>query len=194
MNAHLNKGSAMIRQLTKIQRFGWDAIIAGSAIRDSYHDKKISSVDFFISINEKIVKTISEDFSSYEWIEYWYALFNASYDTYDDVMFLGDVETYHVLNKHILAVWRLHIAGKKHQIILLNKSPQQYVIDNFDFGICMAYCDGIKMHFTNEFITDSLNHTITLYKENLSNPQLVFALGDHIDSLRKKYPGWQLQN
>lgn len=193
MKNSLSKSSVIIRNLNKLRNQGWNAIIAGSAIRDTYHDVKITTVDVFIQANTKLVKDIDIDFKALDWMEYWYRIFDCNMDKNDDVVYLGSYETYSKLDPHIYAVWHIFTSGKKYQVILLNKDPQEYVKENFDFGICRAYCDGTKMHFTSDFLNDSLNKTITLYPENLTQAQIDYALGDHIKSISRKYPGWTLR-
>lgn len=194
MKHRISKSSDMVRQLTKLRNDGWEAIIAGGAIRDTFHDKEITDVDIFVQINEVVRKRLNASYKSKAWLEYWFKAFGCNLDKNDDVTYLGGSYTFKVLDTNIQAVWQILTAGKKYQIILLNKDPITYVKENFDFGICRAYCDGRKLHFTNEFMHDTLNHTITLYRENLTDEQINYALGDHVARIQKKFPGWTLMD
>lgn len=180
----------MFHHLRRIRNEGWNAIIAGGAIRDTYHDKPISTVDILVKAQKKMIQGLGVDFKSPQWMKYWFTLFKCSAKNQDDVIYLGDMETFEKLDKHIIAVWQVITNGKTYQIILITKNPETYVQENFDFGICKAYCDGTKMRFTHQFLQDSLNHTITLYKENLTDKQIEYALNEHILKINKKYPGW----
>lgn len=192
MKRRISKSSDMVRQLIKLRADGWEAIIAGGAIRDTFHDKEITDVDIFVQGNDTKRKMVDASYKSEAWMKYWFKTFKCSLDKNDDVVYLGGSYTFNILQQNIQAVWQILTAGKKYQIILLNKDPITYVKENFDFGICKAYCDGQKIHFTNEFMHDTLHHTITLYRENLTDEQIDYALGDHIARIQKKFPGWTL--
>lgn len=184
----------MIRQLIKLRNADWDAIIAGGAIRDSFHDKPITDVDIFVGINPKKNDEVNASYNSKKWLEYWFKMFNCNLDKNDDVTFFGGNAsgggTFAELDQNLLAVWQIRTAGKIYQVILIKKDPVAYVYENFDFGICRAYCDGRKMRFTAEFMQDSMNRTITLYPEHLTQDQISYALKEHIVKIQRKYPGW----
>ena len=182
----------MIRLLHKIHGDGWTAIIAGGAFRDAFHEKPITHIDFFLKENSSIRKTIAPEYRALDWMTYWFSIFNCE-DKNDDVIFLGAGGTLSSINSHLSAVWQVVKGGKRFNVIIIDKDPVMYVNQNFDFGICRAYCDGNKMSFTNEFIEDSMNRTITLYKEHLTGEQIKYALEEHVESIQKKYPGWRLQ-
>jgi len=198
MKVNFSQSSTIIWQLNRIKTLGWNAIIAGSAIRDWYHNKPVSSINVFIEYSKDIDVHASmlEDFESLAWLDYWVNIFLPRSDVnIENIQFLGDHKSNKHINDHILAVWTISSSGtfgKNYYIIMLDKDPKLYVEENFDFGICMAYTDGKKIHFSNEFITDSMNHTITLYPKNLTPFQLEYAFGQHLTKLYKKYPGWSL--
>ncbi len=180
----------MVAQLVKLRRFGWNAIIAGGAVRDTYHDRMISDVDIFAEENSNFLSKIDSNYASTKWTEYWKQLFNFNEEKNDSIKFFGDGYVFNILDNKICAVWEIRKGLKRYQIIVVNKDPRAYVSENFDYGICRAYCDGTKMHFTNEFLQDSLNKTITLYPENLTDKQIEYALDHHIKKIRAKYAGW----
>ncbi len=190
----LTRSSEIIRNLNVIRSKGWDAIIAGSVIADSYHGKHIApnqSIDIFIKSKKKSNQMSRNDTTSYttkDWIHYWYKMFNMK--DFDTIKCLGDHKRFRQFNSHIEAVWELETYGKSYKIIIVDKDPRKYVDENFDFGIAMAYCDGTKMHFTNEFMQDTLNKTITLYEKNLTPTQIMYAKSEHAKKLAQKYPGW----
>ena len=190
MNFRLNKNTAMFQHLKRIRNAGWNAIIAGGAIRDTYHDKRVSTIDVFVKAQKKAIKEMGIEFKSPKWMQYWFNMFKCSAKHQDDVIYLGDIETFEKLDRNIIAVWQVITKGKTYQIILITKDPEKYVEDNFDFGICKAFYDGTKMRFTNDFLMDSLNHTITLYREHLTDKQIEYAVTEHVHKIKKKYPGW----
>ena len=180
----------MVIQLRKLINVGWNAIIAGGAVRDTYHERPVSDVDIFVEESEIMLKMNDSDYGSDKWIDYWKKMFNFSEAKNDKIKYFGDGYVFHVLDNDICAVWEIRKGLKKYQVILLRQDPRTYVSEKFDFGICRAYCDGRKLHFTNEFLQDSLNNTITLYPENLSEKQIDYAVNHHIQKIRNKYPGW----
>ena len=191
MSQRLSRNSDMVAQLLRIRNIGWDAIIAGGAVRDTFHDRKISDVDIFVKANPEIARKVSNDFNSSAWVEYWSRVFKFDPKRNDQVKFFGDEYTFNGLDQNIMGVWEILKNTKRYQIILIKMDPREYIGKHFDFGICRAYCDGVKMHFTDEFLTDSMNQTITLYKEHRTEPQLIYALQHHLKKIQHKYPGWR---
>ena len=129
----------MFQHLKRIRNAGWNAIIAGGAIRDTYHDKHVSTIDVFVKAQKKAIKEMGIEFKSPKWMQYWFNMFKCSAKHQDDVIYLGDIETFEKLDRNIIAVWQVITKGKTYQIILITKDPEKYVEDNFDFGICKAF-------------------------------------------------------
>jgi len=190
MNQRISKNSDMVAHLQRLRKAGWDAIIAGGAVRDTFHENKISDVDIFIAENVNHRPKIDNNYNSDKWMEYWSKIFQFNPKKNDEIKLFGDEYTFNGLDTLILGVWEVLKGNTRYQLILLKIDPRKYVCNHFDFGICRAYCDGTKMHFTNEFLVDSLNQTITLYKENLTEPQLQYAVTNHLQKIQQKYPGW----
>ena len=182
----LTAQSTAVRKLIKLRELGWDAIIAGGAVRDTFHGKPISDIDIFTTLSSTVKKP--GYFKDQKWLEYWVNFFGKT--GLHSVRFLGNEYTFGSLDKHLLAVWEIKFEKTKYQIILLDKDPIKYMTDNFDFGLCRAYCSGTKMHFTDAFIKDSMNQTITLYPEHLTDEQIEYATGRHLKKLIAKYPGF----
>jgi hypothetical protein len=187
MNLAINKSSEVIRQLNALRKYNWDdAIIAGGAIRDLYFKHPISHFDIFLTAKRlDISVTRDDDFRAFTWAEYWETLFSGHRARY-----LGNNTR---LSNNIWAVWEIDSLMITYRVILIDKPPIQYVNENFDFGVCMAYCDGTKVHFSSGFMNDAMNQTLTLYRKNLTEEQLKYAMGDHLSKLQRKFPGWKLK-
>lgn len=190
MSQAISKRSSMVIQLRKLINVGWNAIIAGGAVRDTYHDRPVSDIDIFVKEDDKMLSMLGSNYASQKWTDYWKQMFNYTESKNDKIRFFGDGYVFNVLDDDICGVWEIRKGLKKYQIIMLKQDPRDYVSEKFDFGLCRAYCDGRKLHFTNEFLEDSLNKTITLYPENLTKKQIDYAVNHHIQKIRQKYPGW----
>lgn len=191
MKLKLSRSSGMVLDLKKLRSWGWDdAIIAGGAIRDSAFDKPVSDVDIFLSFNDRDETSgITKDYKNTKWLGYWFDKLGANKST-DHATYIGGSSSLGDMNTNLLAAWEVEKNETKYQIMLLDKNPELFVEEDFDFGICKAFCDGTKVRFTDKFIKDALNHTITIYPEHLTEKQIEFAINHHIQKILKKYPGW----
>ena len=193
------------------------AIIAGGAIRDNYHDVMISDVDVFIQ-HPSFVQTgearadcmPQRPFQHAEWNDYWAEVLQLRSD--NERLIVSDRVTWHYSTYEepptkrnpyvedddfsktpdVLAVWNIMRGFNPYQIIFTTMDPVQYVNDKFDFGLCKAYCDGYKVHLSQDFMTDTRNKTITFVGNGLTNQQTQYALSHHLPRIQEKYPGYQL--
>lgn len=81
--------------------------------------------------------------------------------------------------------------GMKYQLIFIEMEPVSYVYNDFDFGICKVYFDGVKMVVTEEFWYD-LEHKQLTISGKFSAGQLLHTLYVHRSNLIKKFPGWKV--
>jgi len=192
MKKRLTRTSGIIRSLHYIKKEGWNAIVAGGVLRDMYHGKAISDVDIFIEydyrdITQILGKTVPSLRDTF-WEAYWHNTLKCG--AYDSCDFEGF--KYAEEDDMLYAVWTTTKNGLKYQIVFVKDDPIHYVENYFDFGICKAYSDGNKIRFTDEFLKDSSNHTITLYSENLTEDQRNHALNNHLPRIQEKYSGYRL--
>jgi len=189
------------------------AIIAGGAVRDAYLDRYPNDVDIFVWNAWDSSENVAEAFKTIR-RDTLIRLFDLKVDEdepiEDDDPFNtqffdallsnrphGDyVEqisdpSYTGKEGHILSVWQLWIDDfeSKYQIIVVNKNPIEYVCRHFDIGLCMCYCDGVKMRYTDEFLTDATNKTLTICGE-LTESEYHYTLDHHIEKLKIYFPNY----
>jgi len=208
MGLNIKPTDHMIQTLKLIQNAGHTtAIIAGGAIRDTYHDTLVSDIDIYIQHPSCIMSdevkadcTPIQPFQHHEWYDYWSKItklrspqarsFNNDQVRWSYSQYEAPNDTNR--NNEILAVWDIFKGFNMYQIIFTSVNPIDYVNRRFDFGLCKAYCDGSRVHFTSDFMSDSMNKTITLVGEDLSDQQVQYALSDHLPKIHEKYPGYRL--
>lgn len=208
MNPLIKRTDHMIQTLQLIHNAGHDsAIIAGGAIRDAYHGVIESDIDIFImhpSVfpqgSAKPDCMPAQQFSHNDWKDYWsrvLRLRTTQFGPSDSAsaafsVYAADTDLEHMPSQEILAVWNVFRGLNMYQIIFLNMDPVAYVNDKFDFGLCKAYCDGHKVHFTRDFMHDSHNRKISMVGKDLTTAQVKYALDHHWPRIQEKYPGYSL--
>jgi hypothetical protein len=195
--------------LRQLQKVGYtSAIIAGGAVRDAYFDKPPVDVDIFVwgethsnellapdarLTRKNIIKLLhltdvrplsneNDSMDSFVW----------DYIDSDEVVFAS--EAYYTKQLvHVLGVWNVYIADfeTQYQIIILNKPPVVYATQYFDIGLCMCYCDGNKIRYTNEFLTDAKNQTITIAGD-LTKSEYEYTIANRVQKMQQRFPGYKL--
>jgi hypothetical protein len=190
----LGKVNEPIRVLRKIQARAPDAIIAGGYHRDLYNNVPFNDVDIYIRSDANLSSSEGHDLCN---SSYWKSFFNLRLDDWrsaDAISELGETdEEYDVANNsNIFTVFAMVKNQIKYNLIIINIDPIVYVDTVFDFGICKTYCDGKKVTFTKEFMSDIENKTITFTEEDVSVASLHHAMQVHLPKLKYKYPTHQL--
>ena len=201
MVPNLKPHAHMRRILHLLHDAGYEsAMIAGGAIRDMYHEVPMSDVDIFVQYQVTEADP-RRPFGATEWESHWANLFvedtdmadvSWSYSRYEKP---ADTlsEEQHKDDDGIVAVWNVNTDEGHYQVIFTNMDPIEYVNRKFDFGICKAYFDGKKLHYSRDFMRDSRNRTITLVGEGLTHHQIRYACEQHLPRIQKKYPGYKFQ-
>lgn len=201
----------MIQTLQLIQNAGHHtAIVAGGAIRDMYHDVLISDIDIFIQHPGHMKSSVpvkkylpKRPFDHPEWTAYWADVLRLRdindpfdgddiewyYSSYEPPSAFDDEDDF---TAEIISVWNVYRGLNAYQIVFTTIDPISYVNDHFDFGLCKAYCDGKRLHFTEDFMRDSRNKTITLVGKNMPEQRVKYAMLSHYPRIREKYPGHRL--
>jgi hypothetical protein len=189
MNANkIGKINEPIRTLRKIQRICPNAIIAGGYHRDMYTGVDYNDIDIYIELGNNL-SVGSKDF--------WKTYFELKVDDFrsmDGIRELSETdEEYDVPNNNnIITVYEMVKNELKYNLIIINNSPIDYVEEFFDFGICKTYCDGKKISFTKDFISDVENKTLTLTARKLSVANFNHVMSVHFEKLKHKYPNHKL--
>lgn len=146
--------------------------IAGGFVRDLLLDKEIRDIDFYLTKKpmtffDSCLKT---------WLEK-----NPHFEL------TGDSEYVYPGSK-ILNVYRSTKGVPRELIILDNITPQDYVNNYFDVGICQALVKSSGDVFTSEvFDSDRKFHEITSRGDRLVKTK-------HIDKLMEKFPYYKVQS
>lgn len=179
----LSKIKEPIRTLRKIRNdIGCSAIIAGGYYRDLYNGIAFNDVDIYIRGDEG-------DFDS----DFWKQFFNLQVNDFrsmDSIESLSETdEEYDVANNaRIVTVFGMIMNEVKYNLIIVDCDPVQYVHRRFDFGICKVYCDGTKIRFTEAFMADVRNKTLTFSEHEFSKSNFSHAMHVHYTKLKEKYP------
>jgi len=179
----LSKKHDYIKVLLKIQKDIPCAIIAGGAIRDQYHGKEINDIDIYVP--ESAGGVYKE--------KYWKEVFDLAIGqlfSSDDIEMLGEVDDdgAYTEKNHITGVWEISKSSTKYNIIITAIDPTEYVERYFDVGLCKAYCDGKKLHFTADFMHDTQFKRLTLVAEDIDQEEFDKMMDNHIKKLKLKYP------
>lgn len=187
--------------LKTIQGLGHtSAIIAGGAVRDSYFSKPISDIDIFIHDPEYAGNNVSQ-LTSFDIGRHLLSSDQPQTTFYDD-----DCDDYvdelfdtrwgspggGATNRFVSQIINLQKDGILYQIISLKVDPVEYVKKHFDVGLCMAWCDGTRLRFTQRFQTDAANKTITLCGD-LTEQEYDYAVRNHIPRIKQKYPNFTVE-
>lgn len=191
----------MLRQL---QSVGYhSAVIGGGAVRDAYFEKDPHDVDIFIQHTEFSDETIHRNHAQLNKraLVDLFQLTNLKkyrnddpmffdWEDRDEVKFMGE-HYYKDRASHVLAVWNVYnsVHETDYQVVVLNKNPAEYVAKYFDIGICMAYCDGVKMRFTDDFLKDANGHTLTICGD-LSKKEYEKTLAKRVPKMKHRFPGF----
>jgi hypothetical protein len=205
MNSNINsltKAHDAIRLLTKIQNAGFkSAILAGGAIRDMYHGVAVSDYDIFLWCPD-----LSNEWGGfktmppYDDIDYLAKLVGIKRNRSPYMSaFTGIISQYkpttkgdYTINEHISSVWDITMPNADYQLIFVNERPVDYVLKYFDIGICKTYCDGKKIHFSEDFTTDVTNNTLTICAQDMSKAMFNYIIRHHLPRIKRKYPGYRV--
>lgn len=193
----------IISTLRKIQRRGFkSAVIAGGAVRDLYFDKIIRDVDIFVQDPEhsrefserwsKKPDSINEDF--------WDDTFgipssvnsSSSFSSFGVTVATKRLSRGNYADSDIYSVWQIVKNFIPYEIIVTRIPPTEFVENNFDIGLCKAYCDGTKFRFTADFMRDMQKRTMTIVSKKMDVPQMVHVLKEHFPRISHRYPGYSL--
>ena len=64
----------------------------------------------------------------------------------------------------------------------------EYVTRYFDVGLCKAYCDGVKLHFSADFMHDTQFKKLTIVTEDIQQDEFNRMMDGHVEKLKQKYP------
>jgi hypothetical protein len=183
------------------------AVIAGGAIRDMYHERMVSDVDIYIHHPAYIGKPATSEIplhhpmNSSMWLDYWSDVLKLRPSATRSQILRDNVKMHFSQyddpgkpdeEQDIVAVWNVFKGFNLYQIIFTAIEPIEYINNQFDFGICKAYCDGSKVHYTGDFMRDSRNKTITFVGKGMSVARIKRCMTEHLPRIQEKYPGYNV--
>lgn len=183
-----------VRVVQRLRKNGYhSAILAGGAVRDSFLGREVSDYDIYVwdpraegnpEPTAKNVKSITDSHIA--------GIFDlktqASFMGLDRCNRLAQNDHKYCFAKHLSEVWSVHKGGDEYQICFVTRNPVEYINTNFDIGICKAYCDGKRIHYTTDFLNDVRNQTLTLCSREFTQEHFDYVLDDHLDRMKRKFP------
>ena len=191
--------------LEQLHRIGYtSAVIAGGAVRDAYFHKIIHDIDIFYQINPsnpedlhnrtKVVKLLELDTVDTTPADEAGMVFTF-FDYADDFIVLFDgkrrTKKSYYSSPHIKSVVEVGKDESIYQLIGLSCDPLTYINQYFDVDLCRCYCDGQRMRYTQAFLNDAGQQTITI-SGDLTVGEYRYSLKNHIPRLRRYYPNFRV--
>lgn len=212
MKTKLNVFSEPVKILHRLQQFGYkSAIIAGGAIRDDFTGKEINDYDIFLwdprmsqefhnpcSMSSRL-DLESDAFEIERRTEFADLLQTLEIDQIFQPGLYGPLASVdgNPLNRpgigaKLTGIWEAQLEYNEYQLIYTQVPPIKHVEKFFDIGLCKAYCDGIKIRYTPDFMKDIKNCTFTIVAQDMSQEQFNYTIDYHVDKLEWKYPGFNI--
>jgi hypothetical protein len=167
----------------------WEPIVAGGAVRDLLNGRQIKDIDLFLCSHPFGVSEPTE-FSRLE------RYFRCAADFLEDKNALPyDKKTFEVME------FRSGLHYVPVQCIVTQMTPTQ-VIDNFDFGLCKAWCTQAKVHCHKDYYHDQANQRLTFVSPEKGkyhngqpywHPHDIMRSSEHLSRLKLKYPTFRPQ-
>lgn len=188
--------------LKQLQSIGYkSAIIAGGAVRDTLYRKRISDIDIYIwddkLSTEKVLgsnplgnKNIVKKLLGLE--EHYYSISFSRYTEIDDDILLHSVDcfpAYYQFSNQITQIVNVLKDGIRYQLISTALEPIEFVNRKFGIYLSRCYCDGTKMRYTNEFLIDHINKTLTL-DGDFSLHEYKYMKRKYLPKMKRKFPNY----
>jgi hypothetical protein len=215
MRTKINALSEPVKILRRLQAFGYkSAIIAGGAIRDDYTGKEINDYDIFLwdprhsseftflqnaTHNGPRIDVASDNFEMERTTEFVELLQTFDVDQIFQAgaygaLLTGDGSPLDEpgIGARLTGIWEAEFDYNDYQLIYTQVNPVVHVEKYFDIGLCKAYCDGVKIRYTPDFMRDLKNKTFTIVAQDMTSDQFTYAVDHHAAKLEKKYPGFNV--
>jgi hypothetical protein len=180
-----------IRTLRKIQTVLPDTIIAGGYHRDIFNNIPYSDVDIYVPTPDAASVVNNSSFCVH-YTNDWEELLELKHDfrSMDRIQELtGENRASGVDGTPTLEMVFGMIKNEiNYNLIIVNTLPIDFVMQTFDFNICKTYCDGEKVTFTKEFMSDVEQKRLTLTDNKLNLKEFTSAMNVHLPKLKYKYP------
>ena len=61
----------------------------------------------------------------------------------------------------------------------------------FYVDLSRCYCDGNRLRYTNEFLTDARNKTLTIAGK-MTHGEYLYGLDNYMDKMKRKFPDYRV--
>jgi hypothetical protein len=176
-------------------------LLAGGSIRDDYMGQGnfINDYDIFIkdvsdhftedgNFEEVISGMIERVFPRNDTYE---LLFDNEYQTLEE-QHADKADVKPGSHNQIASVWEIDEEGLTYQMIFTKNDPIVHVEKYFDIGFCKAYCDGKKIRYTDDFLHDVKNRTLTIVGDEMTEEQVNYAIYHHAEKLQWRYDNFRV--
>ena len=163
--------------LKSLQQVAPEAHIAGGAVRDTILKKQVHDIDVFMA-DEHVEEAAARLRSSHAYVK------------------VGEWKEYlGFSDPAMLRVARFEKADETIPICVIGLKPAyaspKENIARFDFGVCMAACDGETIIRTDEFDRDAEGRTFTLTRAD-NDAQFAYSMSRFEKITTDRYSGWTL--
>lgn len=198
--------------LSIIQTMFPSAIIAGGALRDTICDNEVKDVDIFIADLDpswvldptaiasllQVQIAIGDETPIRDHVKLMHniksekILAKGKYDKIDPRYVNQEgLGKRSLLESFINYIVDIQYNGVQYQLIFTEQEPVSMVYNDFDFGICKVYFDGLDLVITEEFWYDMENKQLTITGK-FGAGQMLHTLFTHRKNLIKKFPNWKV--
>lgn len=186
----LSRVNEPVQTLRKIQTIAPNAIIAGGYFRDRFNEVPFNDIDIYL---KQPVNPTSMGVHEVHDANFWAEFFDLKEDSWHSMDTISNIsntdEEYNVShNRNLITVFEMIKNELRYNILIIDIDPVTYVNKMFDFNICKAYCDGKKITYTKEFMSDITHKNITFSNKKTSTTNFAHAVQIHLPKLQTKYP------
>jgi len=171
-----------------------EAIIAGGAPRDTYHNQMVRDYDIFL--NMKATNGMTHTMAHWEKV---LGLHRGKYAFDDHVRFTqSSYQQANDLGPRIIRIFDVVKNYTPFQLIFVDVPPVEFVENYFDIGLCKCYVErathitgkerSLRIHYSNDFLQDSLNKTLTICGRDMTKAQFEYTMKNHLPRIQYKYP------
>jgi len=167
--------------------YGSKSMIAGGFPRDIYFGKTPKDIDIWIPSDVKIGNRESDLLKE---------LFESRGMCLTIPTITESEDHYKIEEIGITRIVKCQVDGVDIDLIstkFLSEGMKGYsLLFNFDMGICQIARKGGEYIFTENFIDDKINKTITLYHKNRSLQLVNFSESEHLPRVKAKFPDYEI--
>ncbi len=167
-------------RLAEVQIENPTAIIAGGCLRDLWMGKdknSVKDIDFFIICDTTNEETVyNPSFGYLDWGDTMIAVCDNSYKDFT--------------TPEVGAIHRIE-HDYTMEFITVDVVDKMSAIKRFDFGFCQIYFDGKELVYTDEFLNDMNNKTITLVRSD-TKEQFDRSMR-RAERFQEKFPDYKLE-